>query len=183
MMNPITFSPSIMSSVSGINQAGIGINLLWQAICNYVDTNAMVTCMWSGSSTSVPPVPEVIPTVLAKVVTAAGRDLSPYLVGIDSVSTCAEALGKLSLAMNTAILQWKLILPTELLFITMAPGTVVSPSTIVLTPSMATDSTTAFNLLGSQIIAGLSTVMFTPIAGSHSGIFFGAATQTIPGIH
>ena len=181
MIIPAAFASSMMGSVAGLNQAGMGINLLWNSICNYIDANGMVNCAWAAVSASVPPTPDPLVSVMGNVITAAGRSLDPYLVGIDQVRDCSTALSMLSTAMNLATLQWKVILPPTMGFIA-TPGTVIAPATIFLTPSMTKDTYTAFNLLSTQIIAGLMSVSFTPSAGSHLGIYNGVGTY-IPGIH
>ena len=181
MLLPPALASSMMGSVSGLNQAGPGIELLWQSICNYIDTNGMVACTWTAVSASTPPTPDPLVSVTGNVITAAGRSLTPYLTGIDQLTDCSAVLGMLSMAMNMATLQWKVMLPPTMGFITF-PGTAITPATISLTPSMATDSLTAFTLMSSQIIAGLSTVSFTPSSGTHAIIYTGVGVY-VPGIH
>ena len=180
MLLPPALASSMMGSVSGL-QTGPGIELLWQSICNYIDTNGMVACTWAAVSTTFPPTPDPLVSVTGNVITAAGRSLTPYLTGIDQLTDCSAVLGMLSMAMNLATLQWKVMLPPTMGFVT-APGTVIAPATISLTPSMATDTLTAFTLMSSQIIAGLSTVSFTPSSGFHAIIYSGVGVY-IPGIH
>jgi hypothetical protein len=184
-MMMVTGLASVMqASVAGMDRYdGTAITKLWNSVCDYVDSNAGVTCSWSGMSSSVPPVPETIPVLEAKVLTTAGRVLD--ISGINELTTCQAVLGKLSSAMNTAVNNWKLILPASMFFITAVPGNLTpNSSTINLLPSMATDTNTAFQAISTNIISGLLTAMFmTPAAGTHSGMFTGTAFQTGPGIH
>lgn len=181
MIIPVDFANHMMNSVNGLNQAGQGINILWNAICDYIDQNAVVSCVWSAVSSSVPPVTDPLTSVMGGINTAAGRSLDQYLVGINQLTDCTSVLNMLSLAMNMATLQWLAVLPTEQGFVT-SPGVAISPATIVLTPSNTTDTFMAFSKMGTDIVNGLSAFSFLPSAGLHLGVFSGVGTY-IPGIH
>jgi hypothetical protein len=176
-MIPNVMAASLMNSVSGMTSPG-GVNLLWNAVCDYVDQNAMVNCTWSAVSATVPPVTDPLMSVVGSVLTAAGRTLT--LPAFDQATTAEAALGILSTAMNLAVQSWQALLPTTQGFL-VSPGMVMVPSTIALTPSMATSSLPAFTLMASQIIQGLMSVTFSPVAGSHLGIYNGAGVF-LPGI-
>lgn len=175
-MLPTDMASSLMGSVSGLTEPG-GVNLLWNAVCNYVEANAIVTCAWVAATTTVPPTPDPMVSVIGSINTSAGRILS--LPGIDRAPDAASALGILSTAMNLAVQRWVALLPVTQGFAT-SPGVVTVPSTIALIPSMTTDRYTAFLSMASNIILGLKSVVFSPVAGSHL-VYVGAGTF-IPGI-
>jgi len=179
-MNVNSLASDMKDSVSGISQYdGTGITKLWNAICDYVESNGVVVCQWSGAAPVTPPT-EIIPGVQAKILTAAGRVLD--VSGIDNITTCGGVLSKLSLAMNTAVNSWMLMLPESMGFVTLAPGGLVPfSSTISLLPSMATDTGAAFRSLSANIIAGLGTASFLPASGTH--LAYTGVGSPAPGIH
>ena len=178
LINSIAMASSAMSSVEGLTTGG-GVALMWNAICNYIDANATVTYSWTAATTSVPPVTDPLVSCEAGISTILGRVLN--LTGLDRATTAADALGILSLAMNTAILSWQAILPLELGFTT-TPGAIISPPTIALVPSGVVDRNASFISMCTNILTGLSTVMFSPVTGTHLA-FVGGGFQPVPGIH
>lgn len=180
MIEPTSMASSLMGSVNGLTSHIGSVDLLWNAVCNYVEINATVVCTWLAFSPSTPPTPDPLNgPVSCSVLTTAGRTLS--LVGLDQVTSAAAALSLLSTAMNLAVQGWQALLPVTQGFLT-SPGVVIPlSSTILLTPSMSSDRFSAFEHMATEIIRGLGTVSFTPTAGTH--LAYTGGGSFIPGIH
>lgn len=169
-MIPAAMSAQVVSAVSGLNVAGLGPTLLWNAICDYVQLNAQVLYSWVAVSSTVPPTPDPMVVITAGINTAPGRVLS--LPGIDQARDATTALGILSAGMNMAASLWMVDWP---LGFTLTPCFIM-PS-IVLTPSMMDNQAGAMNFLCTQVISGL--IAATPATGgNHLGIYNGAGVFT-----
>lgn len=168
-MIPATMSTQVISAVSGLNVAGPGPTLLWNAICDYVQLNAQVLYSWVAVSSSVPPTPDPMVVITASINTEPGRVLS--LPGIDQARDANTALGILSAGMNMAAALWMVSWP---------PGFLLSPCfiipTISLTPSMMDNQMGAMNFLCTQVIAGIKAA--TPATGGTHLIYSGAGVFT-----
>lgn len=165
--------PTIMAADIKLSLAGCqggGAQIMWNAICNYVELNAQVLYSWVAVSASVPPTPDPMVVVPATINTAPGRILS--LPGIELARDATSALAIISAGMNLAAATWMINFPI---------GFLVSPCfvipTIVLTPSMLNEQDLALNFLCTQIIMGIKAA--TPaMAGSHLGIYTGGGVFT-----
>ena len=158
----------LMSSLAGCQ--GGGAQIMWSAICSYVQANAQVLYSWTAVSASVPPTPDPMVVITATINTAPGSVLS--LPGIELAKDATTALGILSAGMNMAAATWMIQWP---------PGFLLSPCfvipSIVLTPSMLSSQVPALTFLCTQIIAGIK--LATPgTGGNHLGIYNGAGVFT-----
>ena len=166
-MIPTTMAAALKVSLAGCQ--GGGAQIMWDAICDYVELNAQVLYSWVAATTTPPPVPDPMVVVPATINTAPGRILS--LPGIELASDATTALGILSAGMNMAAALWMIQFPIGFL---VSPCFVI-PS-IVLTPSMLNQQDLALNFICTQIIMGIK--LATPaMAGTHLA-FVGAGAFT-----
>ncbi len=166
MLLPNLLSTQIINSLQGINTPG-GVNIMWNTICDYVQSNAQVLYSWAATSTTLPPTPDPMVVISATINTAPGRVLS--LPGIDQARDASTALSILSAGMNMAAATWMIQFPI---------GFLVSPCliipTISLSPSGLNNQLGAMNLLSTQVLAGIRTA--TPFtAGTHT-IYLGSGS-------
>ena len=166
-MIPNLMATQLITSLQGCQ--GGGCNIMWNAICDYVQLNAQVLYSWVAVSSSVPPTPDPMVVITAGINTAPGRVLS--LPGIDQARDANTALGILSAGMNMAAALWMVSWP---------PGCLLSPCfiipTISLTPSMMDNQMGAMNFLCTQVIAGIKAA--TPATGGTHLIYSGAGVFT-----
>lgn len=165
---PNAMAAQIISSLSGLNQPG-GVQIMWQTICSYVQTNAQVMYAWVGVNPA-SGVPDPVVVANGIINTAPGMTLN--LAGMDKLQDASSAMTFLSGAMNTAAATWMIqwLDPTFLL----TPCLVIP--TITLTPSGMNNQQGAMNMLAIQVIAGIK--LATPAASGTHAAFTGAATFT-----
>lgn len=153
---------SIISNVQGKDNASDANNAFYEALCDYVEQNAMVIYAWVGVNPMGVPDPQVV--LNCKIKTSGS--LSP-----SGATDCNSALSIFSANLNNNAAQWQVQWPEGF---SLSPAFVIP--TIVITPSMATDMDAAWNAVCSQIIAGLKSATSSS-SGAHGG-FTGTATFT-----
>jgi len=153
---------SIISNVQGKDNASAANNAFYEALCDYVEQNAMVIYAWVGVNPMGVPDPQVV--LNCKIKTSGS--LSP-----SGATDCNSALSIFSANLNNNAAQWQVQWPEGF---SLSPAFVIP--TIVITPSMATDMNAAWNAVCSQIIAGLKSA--TPSSSGSHGAFTGTATFT-----
>lgn len=153
---------SIISNVQGKDNAVDANNAFYEALCDYVEQNAMVIYAWVGVNPSGAPDPQVV--LNCKIKTSGS--LSP-----SGATDCDSALSMFSANLNDNAARWQVQWPEGF---SLSPAFVIP--NIVITPSMATDMNAAWNAVCFQIIAGLK--LATPTASGAHGEFTGAATFT-----
>jgi hypothetical protein len=168
-MSPELMADDLKNSLAGCT--GGGIFVMWNAICNYVESNAEVLYSWIAYSTTVPPVQDTTVIINAKIDTTNGRNIT--LDGIENATNAEGALSIISDGMNEAISKWVVSWPIGF---TLSVCNIIPD--IELTPSKKSDQKGALEFLCSQIINDGISKATLGTAGNHLGIYNGAGSFT-----
>lgn len=161
-MTPNAMANAIIGNIAQSSDPADANNKFYQALCDYVEQNAMAIYAWVGVNPLGVPDPQVV--LNCKIKTSGS--LSP-----SNATDCSSALSIFSANLNANAALWQVQWPAGF---SLSPALVIP--TIVITPSMATDMNAAWNAVCSQIIAGLK--LATPSSSGVHGGFTGTATFT-----
>lgn len=138
-------------------------NALWEAICEYVESNAEVLYQWSAVDSSGMSDPTV--SWIGKIKTSG--NLVPC-----GCNTPEEALSSVSRSMNNNVNAWTIIPAPG--FSTSGPT--ISNSSIELKKSMASNRDAALLSIATDIVAGIQAAIPPTHSGAH-GSYTGATTS------
>ena len=159
-MVPSALASKIMSDTSKITDPSTALNTLWSAICEYIQSNAVVTYSWAATDVKANPDPVVI---------WAGTLATGGQLSLSGLSVPSAAMSEMSSQMNVQAATWRVVPASGF---SLSPGLVI-PS-IALSLSGVASREAAINHLASEIIDGIKAA--TPaLTGTH-GAFTGVAT-------
>jgi hypothetical protein len=160
MLDASSMANTICLGIDKMTDPGQANNAFYTALCNYIDTNAIVGYSWVAVDTM--GIPDPMTTITAKIKTSG--TLSP-----SGATTCESALSAFSGSLNSNASTWTIIWP---------PGFTLSPAfvipSITITPSNATERDPAILHVCQEIIGGLK-LATTSVPGKH-GSYTGTAT-------
>ena len=163
-MTPNAMANAIIGNIGQSSDPTDANNKFYKALCDYVEGNAQVFYSWSA--TTPPPASTPDPQVIIEAKIKTSGSLSP-----SGATDCASALAAFSATLNTNAALWMIQWPAGF---ALSPAFVIP--TIMITPSMATDQTSAMTAVCAQIIAGLK--LATPAAAGSHAAYIGAAAFT-----
>lgn len=157
MMTPNAMANFIIGQIQGIDNPQNAVNTFYSALCQYIENNTEVLYSWSA--TTPPPISTPDPMVVLNCKVKTTGTMTPS--GADNPSA-ANSMFSASLNQNAAL--WQVVWPSGF---TLTPAFIIP--TITITPSGATDMTSAWTAVCTQIIAGLKAA--TPTATGTHGSF------------